>query len=334
MANRSLPTYDSLRVATYPIWVYSNTYTTVGKIDYTKEIPTPVGKTEFFLGYSNGKDLHLGGHFYMASQDSGMKDNEAARSESHVYRGDIGVNAGIGNHSLEVALGLADVSFQLTAPNDLKETVALFSNAESEKAFFVNARLFYDMASVGSKLVPMIGYSSSTVNVFKETVLKGGIGVNKDIEKGLFWAGLTGQQRKIEDDTKQAGFFDNTSTLDTMTADTTTNSIKFSFGIEKNIGWPWLMVRVGGQKMIATQTVFKDIVRSGATDKSEEVFATNPDDDGSLSDAIGFGVGFNFGNKLRVDGTINENFPYQNPFGYLGDVGKRLATRVSATYSF
>jgi hypothetical protein len=31
MANRSLPTFDSLKVATYPIWIYSTTYSIVGE---------------------------------------------------------------------------------------------------------------------------------------------------------------------------------------------------------------------------------------------------------------------------------------------------------------
>ena len=38
-----------------------------------------------------------------------------------------------------------------------------------------------------------------------------------------------------------------------------------------------------------------------------------------------------FGNKLKVDGTMCEKFPYLNPFNNLS---QRLATRVSATYSF
>lgn len=338
MANPTLTTYDSVALLSYPIYAINTaTLDTVSTLNYTKNIPTPVGNTEFFLGYTNGKDLHVGGHFYMASQDSGDKENDNNRAESHVYRGDVGVNYGIGDHSLEVAVGIADVSFKNMPPNDLSETQAVFQNPESQKAIFVNVRFFYEIPRIGAKIVPVFGYDDSKVNVFSENNIKAGVGFNKEIEKGLFYAGLTGNLRTVKDETEQMdyGITDPAVGIDSIyTADTTVNSIKFNFGIEKNIAWQWFIVRVGGQKVLATQKVTKKYLKDDVSDKTGEILITSPDENGSIDDVIGFGVGFNFGNKLRVDGTINENFPYQNPFGYLGNVGKRLATRVSATYSF
>ncbi len=322
---------DSIAVETWPIWALPP-YDTVDQIVYTNSIPAPLGKTEFFLGYSNGKDLHVGGHFYMASQDSGVKDDEDNQASSRVYRGDIGVNYGLGNHSIEVAVGIADVTFKLKPPSSsIPEIVSAFNNEESEKALFANVRIFYDMPQLGGKLVPVFKYADSKVNVYSENILEGGLGLNKDIEKGIFYAGISGQSRYVEDASEQMDWARVEDSV--FTTDTTNNSARVSFGIEKNIVWKWFVVRVGGQKVVTQQRVVKHF-QNGTRTRTTEKWVTNVDDDSSILDVIGFGVGFNFGNKLRVDGTINENFPYQNPFGYLGDVGKRLATRVSATYSF
>jgi len=263
---------------------------------------------------------------------SGVKDDEDNQASSRVYRGDIGVNYGLGNHSIEVAVGIADVTFKLKPPSSsIPEIVSAFNNEESEKALFANVRIFYDMPQLGGKLVPVFKYADSKVNVYSENILEGGLGLNKDIEKGIFYAGISGQSRYVEDASEQMDWARVEDSV--FTTDTTNNSARVSFGIEKNIVWKWFVVRVGGQKVVTQQRVVKHF-QNGTRTRTTEKWVTNVDDDSSILDVIGFGVGFNFGNKLRVDGTINENFPYQNPFGYLGDVGKRLATRVSATYSF
>lgn len=322
---------DSAAVENWPIWALPP-YDTISQIVYANTIPVPVGKTEFFLGYSNGRDLHIGGHFYMASQDSGLREDEDNQASSRVYRGDVGVNYGLGNHSIELSMGVADVSYKLMPPvNNITEIVDAFKNEESEKAIFANLRVFYDVPQINSKLVPVFKYASSKVNTYDESSFEGGLGLNKEIEKGIFYAGINAQRRSVEDSRDQIDWSSPEDGL--FTTDTVSNTAKVSFGIEKNIGWKWFIIRVGGQKVVAQQTVTKNFA-DGSSDETIKKWVTNADDDGTSQDVIGFGVGFNFGNKLRVDGTINENFPYQNPFGYLGDVGKRLATRVSATYSF
>ncbi len=323
---------DSVEVANAQILEYVGNGTTVQKIgekEYAKNIPDPVGKTDFFLGYSNGKDLHVGGHFYVASQDSGAVDNTSDRSESHVYKGDIGINYGIGNHSLEVSLGIADVSFSSISPSEIREVKAVFANVESKKALFFNTRFFYDMPKYGAKLVPIFSYSAQKVNVFDEQKIKAGVGFNKEIEKGIFYAGLTGSQSITIDSTEVRDW--NKASDYMYTTDTTTESVTLSFGVERNIAWKWFVVRVGGKKVISQQTAAKNYKNSASYTKK---YVVNPQSDNTPNDVIGFGVGFNFDNKVRVDGTINEFFPYQNPFGYLGNNGVRVATRVSATYSF
>jgi hypothetical protein len=188
-------------------------------------------------------------------------------------------------------------------------------------------------------LIPVVKYADSKVNVFSETEITGGIGLNKEIEKGVFYMGVSGIRREAEDETEQA-YWDNYVLVanEVFVSDTTTNSFRFNFGVEKSIAWKWFIVRVGGQKLISQQTV-KNVYKNATTGRTlrtrtEEKWVSNTDDDGTAGDVVGFGIGFNFDNKLRVDGTITEYFPYQNPFGWSGENLSRLATRVSATYSF
>lgn len=323
--------FDTLRVGDVDdstVFVYDSAYLdTVNTLVFNKDIVDPVGKTEFFIGYSNGTNFHIGGHFYWAGQDSGDRDAEQLQSSSQVIKGDVGVNFGIGNHALEIAVGLADVSFKSRTPNSFDETVDAFANPESEKSLYIFSRLLMDLPGKGIQLIPLFKYADTKVNVFDETTITGGIGLSKKIEKGLFTAGVTGIQNNTMDST-----IETVSGSEINAFSRNDRILRFNFGVEKNIKWDWFTVRVGGQKDVIQRT--EEMWYSAGGHDWNRYYVTNPDDDGTVNDVIGFGIGFNFDNKLKVDGTINDAFPYQNPFADIGSTGRRLATRVSATYSF
>jgi hypothetical protein len=103
-----------------------------------------------------------------------------------------------------------------------------------------------------------------------------------------------------------------------------------SFGIERNVWWDWLVLRVGGQKEIT----YRDQT-SNSTNPSEtfNFLYTNPTNDGSSNDAVGFGVGINIEEKLKVDATVAEDVPYTFGNLFSGPL-HHLISRISATYSF
>ncbi len=114
-----------------------------------------------------------------------------------------------------------------------------------------------------------------------------------------------------------------------------------SFGIERNIWWEWFVLRVGGQKTIAyadykssneqgVSILCPTSVARGGCPSEGNYFMTNPANDGTKNDNVGFGFGINIEEKLKVDFTVAEDFMFRNPFQGEG----RLISRVSATYSF
>jgi hypothetical protein len=116
-----------------------------------------------------------------------------------------------------------------------------------------------------------------------------------------------------------------------------------SFGIERNIWWDWFVIRVGGQKTIAYADYkaakynehnilcpASPAAGSLGCPESGNYFVTNPVNDGTRNDNVGFGFGINVEEKLKVDFTVAEDVMFRNPFQGEG----RLMSRVSATYSF
>ena len=53
----------------------------------------------------------------------------------------------------------------------------------------------------------------------------------------------------------------------------------------------------------------------------------------SINDAVGFGVGINIEEKLKVDATLAEDLPYTFGNLFSGPM-HHLVSRISATYSF
>jgi len=60
---------------------------------------------------------------------------------------------------------------------------------------------------------------------------------------------------------------------------------------------------------------------------------TNPEGDGTVRDHIGFGVGVNIEDRLRVDAVIAEDLPFT--FGNIfSGSAHHVVSRISATFSF
>jgi hypothetical protein len=180
----------------------------------------------------------------------------------------------------------------------------------------------------------------------KEVDISGGLGVDTKFDRGFFWLGLIGfynQQSAgsnwwIDNDSKTVyrdigdGWGEGGRTNLQQIGGT------ISFGIERNIWWDWFVLRVGGQKTLAYADYKAGSKSNSILCPSSSLdcvangnyFITNPVNDGTRDDNVGFGFGVNIEEKLKVDFTVSEDLLFRNLFQGSG----RLISRISATYSF
>jgi len=173
-----------------------------------------------------------------------------------------------------------------------------------------------------------------------------GMGVDAAFDRGFFWLGLKGFYNN-----QRAGSNWKKNDNETIFTDVGEGDLwgegsiprlwqvggTISFGIEKNIWWDWFVLRVGGQKTIA----YANYTAGGQANSilcpsntgcrgNGNYFITNAISDGTGDDNVGFGIGINVEEKLKIDATVAEDVVFRNPFQGEG----RLISRISATYSF
>jgi hypothetical protein len=308
-------------------------------------IPTPkVPNSDFFIGYTAANGTMVGGHFYADVQDitvpgsnlwasrndlkdQGITTGNIARDSalntfvsgtaewtSEVYRGDLGVNMPLTqNMDLEVSGGLG--LLQYSGPTNALADFNIDSYDATDVSYFLNARLFSTLLSLNGEIVPI--FKLKQINVRKYAVLEWatGLGANVTLDRGFFWAGA----EFIRNSTDQP---QGASTG--QIKNTTTVHIPLSFGIERNVVWEWLVLRVGFRKII------------WGTSSNQNDFAmleTNPEADMTVNDHVGGGIGINIEEKLKIDAVMAEDFLYK--WGNLISGNEHhVFTRITATYSF
>ncbi len=263
------------------------------------ELPSPVGKVDFILGYILENGVMLGGGAYIAAQDLERNGNE---SECKLYKGNLGITWPVTKTmDLEASMSLGMISAY--TPNIELAKQDYFGRFE--------VRLFSALAGINGDFVPRARVD--ILQIEKKELLKAdiaaGLGININIDKGFFWSGLEflyGQEDSDIDESKQEV------------------GGRISFGIERSIFKDWFVIRVGGQKSL--------LVRSEGTDN--KVFEENPGFNETKDDLVGLGFGLNVENRLRVDFVASELFPYTFTNLISSGQQKYLFSRVSATYSF
>lgn len=275
------------------------------------QIPAPVGETDLFLGYNLG-NMGIGYHLFLCQQDSSFDD--VRKAASGIMKNDLGLVLKLNDKDMvDVVLSLSRITyFSAVATN---KGVPDLENAMW--SYGVNARGYLTVASIGGQVIPSFKFSQIAIANDTSLNVSPGMGYQREIEGGSFWAGFDYSYTKDRD--SEAGEVDTT----------ITHGLGFSFGIEKQIAWPWFTLRVGGRKV--TNSVE---VRYGDKDKATKATVektTNPDNDRSSDDVIGAGFSFRVGERLHFDVAANERIPYSNLFN--GTL-ENLATRISATYEF
>jgi hypothetical protein len=69
------------------------------------------------------------------------------------------------------------------------------------------------------------------------------------------------------------------------------------------------------------------------TGEESGMWYQNPESDASNEDVLGFGIGLNIENRLKVDGVVAEDIFYTFSNLFAGN-HHHLMTRMSGTYSF
>ncbi len=287
-------------------------------------VPKPATNFDGFLGMTLSNGGMLGSHVYVAMQEGANLTNGSIQGQAdpniNVYalRGDLGVNWPIArNVDGELSLGTASISY---GPQSI----------DPEMSYFVKGRAFSTLEIINGELVPIFNYSVLKAPGRELTKLHFGLGVNVSLDRGFFWLGAQGlfdEDDKSGMDTTAGGLV----RYDSHSTAKTNQSIRgglVSFGIERNVWWDWLVLRVGGQKEIT----YRD-QSSNQTNQTYNFIYTNPTNDGSINDAVGFGIGINIEEKLKVDATLAEDLPYTFGNLFSGPI-HHLISRISATYSF
>jgi len=295
----------------------------------TVVVPKPITNFDGFLGFTLANGGMLGSHIYLAVQEgANVINGKVAASKSHqlsayLTKGDVGLNWPLArNVDGELSFGFAAVKF-----GD--------ATIDPEYSFLVKARSFSTVELINGELVPVIKFQKMKSPGQTKQEFSFGIGVNASLDRGFFWLGLEG----VFINNETVGYntildsLGNTYTTYTPKIFGANNEYKFSqnggrisFGIERNIWYDWLVLRVGGQKLI---------VYTRETDKGKESFYlySNPVSDGTIDDHVGFGIGINVEEKLKIDATLAEDFIYTGG-NLLSGPGHHIISRISATYSF
>ncbi len=287
-------------------------------------IPEPATNFDGFLGMTLSNGGMLGSHVYVAMEEGANQRNGSRIGSpnpdinAYLLRGDVGVNWPIArNIDGELSVGTAWMSY---GPKSIDPQVS----------YFIKARAFSTLEIINGELVPLFNYSVMQAPGRTYTKLHFGLGVNVSLDRGFFWLGAQGLFD--EDETKgMTKNPDRTVSYKHLGTAHEVESIRgslVSFGIERNVWWDWLVLRVGGQKEISYRN--KESSLSGET--FNYIF-TNPTSDGTPNDAVGFGIGINIEEKLKVDATLAEDLLYT--FGNLfSGPEHHVISRISATYSF
>ncbi len=285
-------------------------------------IPKPATNFDGFLGMTLGSGGMLGSHVYAAVQQGanlvdGRIDSANANIRLSLFRGDVGVNWPLGkNVDAELSLGAAQTAY---GPDSV----------DAEWSFFVKARAFSTLEIINGEIVPILNYSRIGVPGKEIQLFHFGLGANVSLDRGFFWIGLQGLWDEWKTDGITRNQNDGTYAFNsnsTASDDRTRRGISVGFGIERNIWWDWLVLRVGGRKEI----VFDE--ERGTLGNYSYIY-TNPTGDMTSGDQVGFGIGVNVEEKLKVDATLAEDLPYT--FGnLLSGPHHHVISRISATYSF
>jgi len=294
----------------------------------------PVGKLDFMLGYAmpNGAMIGIGTYLAFQKQNVITPDQQQFNLQSSIYKGDIGINWPLAKSmNLEASLGISCINanamvYDSSALNahQISDTTWMTSPeiiANNNLSFKADVRLFSALTSLNGDFVPHLSAEFLNLNGYSEQNYALGIGVNINIDKGFFWTGLEGLVEQ-KDFSKFISTFSSNASNDSIT--TTGIGGRLSAGLERNVVWDWLVLRIG---------VSKKLLYVSNGDGSNSHWEQNPEFGPSDNDFASVGVGINIENRFRIDGVLAKNIFYTFS-NLISGPQQDLMNRISLTYSF
>lgn len=269
---------------------------------------SPKMPIDLLVGYNLG-NVKLGarGHISMGKWTDSNEGQSTIEKSSTIARGSIGARFNVSDgNELEVSLGgnLARIDTNSNAG-------VVPQNQIGYSAF---ARMFMQ-ASPATDVVISGDYDKFKYTETDEiSEINAGVGFNFLIDRGFLWAGMSGRFNT----TKYGG-------IGAQVEDNLTAAV-LNFGIERNVWWDWLVMRLGGNKVFGQ----KEIKSGGHT---ETMLYTNKDATKLPDDAIGFGIGLNLEDKLRFDAVVAEDILFTGSNLMSGNT-HHVFTKLSGTLAF
>lgn len=291
-------------------------------------VPDPVTNFDGFLGFTLGNGGMVGSHLYAAIQEGAELENgrvvgtPSSDINTYIMRFDLGVNWPVArNMDAELTLGLAGIDY---GPGEMSP----------EYSFFVRSRAFSTLEIINGELVPVFNYNHLQAPGMESKEFEAGVGVNVSLDRGFFWLGVLGlwTDRELNGVVSSNGTvqFFSTGAQSAFEQQILERGASISFGIERNIWWDWLVLRVGGRKVV---TYYQEEGLGTAGPYEYNFISSNPVSNTLPDDHVGFGLGINIEEKLKIDATVAEDVVYT--FGnFLSGPHHHIISRISATYSF
>jgi hypothetical protein len=280
-------------------------------LDYLMEagggnLKEPVGKLDLMFGYDMGNGIALGLGLYGAYQKE--KTNDVITAQTGVYKLTAGINWNL-DQGLDFEASFNGGSIRGTyTPRTSNQLVKI---TDGDYFYRGDVRFFSAVPSINGAFVPQVSMEIMKLNKVDIIDVAGGIGLNMNIDRGFFWAGLQGlyTQRDMDKETEES------------------IGGRLSFGIERNIVWDWFLIRVGGEKELRYESK-----NSGKNSKWVE---KNNDLDTPYSEdaLVGLGFGVNIDNRLRIDFVSSNDVAYTFT-NLISGPQLSLFKRISATYRF
>ena len=284
----------------------------------------PASATNFdgFLGMTLSNGGMVGSHIYYAAQeganlgDGSMPPEFGGDIRLLAFRGQLGINWPLArNVDGELSLGTAVVGYGPQA-------------IDPELSFEVRGRAFSTLEIINGELVPLFSWSRWRTPGLSSDRYTLGIGTNVSLDRGFFWLGIEGMLNHTKSSWRMVDGKKSFYQIDGIQSEQLLQGVTIGFGIERNVWWDWMVLRVGGQKVMG----YLEEDGPAANDKRSYIY-TNPTGNMSSNDQIGFGIGLNVEEKLKVDATLAEDVLYT--FGNLfSSPQHHIISRISATYSF
>jgi hypothetical protein len=275
--------------------------------DSVIQLPVPVGKIDAMVGYALQNGVMIGIGTYLAFQ---KEDVQGEQLQSSLYRGNIGVNWPIAKSmNLEVSAGVTAITGIGIDTTGI--TTKLDTAADNDVSVRGDIRLFSALTSLNGDFVPHLGINYIALHNYNDLDVAFGLGVNINIDKGFFWAGLEGMYEAK--DYKMGS------------ADSLPTGVggRISAGLERNVLFDWWVWRIGVNKQLM-------YVSNGSSNGHWE---QNPEADGSNHDSFALGWGLNIENRLKVDVVMAEDMFYTWT-NLISGSAHHLTNRITATYSF